>query len=79
MCDEKRYSAEQPWISDQLEIFLECVQDGLESCSEIAAEMKVSKGTVSKLAKKAAAAGLIIIRGRRYLVPGSADLENNFE
>jgi predicted transcriptional regulator len=39
---------------------------GLDSATDIAAEMGLSKGQVSKLAKKAAGLGLIKIVKRRY-------------
>jgi putative DNA primase/helicase len=43
------------------------VEAGLEACHEIAEEMGLSKGTVSKMARKAAAQGRIRVEGRRYL------------
>lgn len=42
------------------------LRDGLRSCSEIAEEMKVSKGKVSKLATKAKNEGWLKINGREY-------------
>jgi len=36
-----------------INLFKQWVTDGLTSCSDIATEMGVSKGTISKLAKKA--------------------------
>jgi hypothetical protein len=50
-----------------LQIFIDLVTDGLDSCSDIAQEMGVTKGTVSKLAKKAEREGLITIEGRSYV------------
>jgi hypothetical protein len=49
-----------------LQILVGLVEDGLESCGDIAQEMGTSKGTVSKLAKRAEREGHIIIDGRRY-------------
>lgn len=54
---------------DNLDMFVQQVRDGVESCTDIAAEMGVSAGTVSKWAKRAATAGLIRIVGKRYLCP----------
>ena len=42
------------------------LRDGLKSCSDIAEEMKVSKGKVSKLATKAKNEGWLKINGREY-------------
>lgn len=53
-----------------LEVFLQWVGDGLETCGEIAEEMHTSKGTVSKLAKRAEKAGRIKIEGRKYTLIG---------
>lgn len=50
-----------------MQIFTGLVNDGLDSCGDIAQEMGISKGTVSKLAKRAERDGLITIDGRRYV------------
>jgi len=50
-----------------MQIFIGLVNDGLDSCGDIAQELGVSKGTVSKLAKRAEGEGLIAINGRRYI------------
>lgn len=50
-----------------LQIFIGLVNDGLDSCGDIAQEMGISKGTVSKLAKRAMSEGVITVEGRRYL------------
>ncbi len=52
--------------ADSLEIFRQWIRDGLTTCSELAEEMGVSKGTVSKMAKKALDAGWLIVNGRSY-------------
>ena len=49
-----------------LQIFVGLVQDGLDSCGDIAQEMGATKGWVSKLAKRAEKEGLITIEGRHY-------------
>ena len=54
---------------DHLDIFVQLVKDGLSSCKDIADEMDVSKGTVSKWAKRAALAGLIRIDDRKGYFP----------
>lgn len=54
---------------DNLDMFVQHVRDGIESCTDIAAEMGVTAGTVSKWAKRAVTAGLIRICGKRYLLP----------
>lgn len=51
---------------ENLDLFLQIVRDGLESCSDIAVEMAVSKGTVSKWAKKAVESGRLHIENGRY-------------
>jgi hypothetical protein len=49
-----------------VELLVSWVRAGLESASDIAAEMGISKGQVSKLAKKAERLGEIVIEGRCY-------------
>jgi hypothetical protein len=53
---------------EHLEMFLQHVRDGLSSCKDIAEEMNVSKGTVSKWAKRAADKKLIRIDDKRGYV-----------
>ena len=53
---------------DSLGIFLDWIRNGLDSCQDIASEMKLSKGQVSKLAYKAKEAGKIDIVKRRYVL-----------
>lgn len=50
-----------------LQVFVGLVEDGLDSCGDIAQEMGFSKGAISKLAKKAERDGFISINGRRYV------------
>ena len=54
---------------EHIEMFVQHVRDGLTSCKDIAEEMNVSKGTVSKWAKRAADKGQIRINERREYVP----------
>jgi hypothetical protein len=49
-----------------LDIFRQWVEDGLTSASDIASEMGLSKGQVSKLAKQGMVAGWLIKEGRDY-------------
>ena len=51
-----------------LEVFLQWIRDGLDTCGPIAREMHVSDGTVSKLAKRALRAGRITIEHRKYVL-----------
>ena len=52
---------------DNLDAFIQLVNDGLDSCTDIAVEMAVSKGAVSKWAKQALALGKIRIVNKCYL------------
>ena len=55
-----------------LQVFRQWVQDGLTGASDIAGEMSLSKGQVSKLAKQGMAAGWLIKDGREYALAGQA-------
>lgn len=48
------------------ELFKQWVRDGLTKCSEIAEEMGITKGSVSKLAKRGEREGWLTIDGRDY-------------
>jgi putative DNA primase/helicase len=56
---------------DNLDMFVQLVADGLDSCKDIADEMGVTKGAVSKWAKRAASMKppRIKITGGRYQLP----------
>ena len=56
-------------IADSLEALVQWVRDGLTSASDIASDMGLTKGQVSKLAKKAIDAGLLVKKGREYALP----------
>jgi putative DNA primase/helicase len=47
-------------------IFLQWIDAGLDTCTDIATEMGVSKGYISRLAKRALALGRIRLVNRRY-------------
>ncbi len=48
------------------EIFRQWIRDGLDSCSDIAAEMGLTKGMISRMAKRGEADGWLLIEGRSY-------------
>jgi DNA-directed RNA polymerase specialized sigma24 family protein len=52
--------------ASRIEVFRQRVEDGLTSAEDIAREMDVSKGTVSKLAKRAMEEGWLKKQGRQY-------------
>jgi hypothetical protein len=53
-------------VADPLIIFRGWIEEGLNTCGDLAAEMNVSKGQISKLAHLAQKAGWLTIKGRRY-------------
>jgi putative DNA primase/helicase len=55
--------------ADGLMVLVEWVKSGLTSASDIAEEMGISKGQVSKMAKKAIENGLLVKSGRGYSIP----------
>jgi hypothetical protein len=54
------------------QIFRQCLEDGLNTATDIAEEMGISKGQVSKMAMKAIQAGWLIKDGREYKLTGQA-------
>jgi hypothetical protein len=54
------------------QIFRELIEDGLTNCKDLAEEMGITKGQVSKLATKAFAAGWLKKDGRDYALTGQA-------
>lgn len=54
--------------ADSMTIFLKWVEDGLDTCGEVADEMGLSNGQVSKMAKRAEKSGLLTISNRRYTI-----------
>jgi DNA-binding MarR family transcriptional regulator len=52
--------------ADKLAIFRQWIETGLNTATDIATEMGISKGTVSKMAKAAQQAGWLASDGRRY-------------
>ena len=61
-----------------LDVFRSIIEAGVTECDQIAAEMKVQKYTVSRLAKKAMDAGWLRKRGRNYelVKPGDEGEKN---
>ena len=52
--------------ASRIEVFRQRVEDGLTSAEDISREMGVSRGTVSKLAKRAMQEGWLKKQGREY-------------
>ena len=55
--------------ADGSAVMLQWVRDGLTSCSEIAEEMGLSKGTISKMGTKLIELGRLKMNGRQYALP----------
>ena len=53
-------------IASSIEIFRQWIVDGLTGAEDIAREMGVSKGTISKMAQRAIEAGWLVKHGREY-------------
>ena len=61
-------------VADPLAIFRGWIEEGLDTCGDLSTEMGVSKGTISKLAKRAQNAGWLIVgKGRRYEIVSTSD------
>jgi len=54
--------------ADSIALFRYWIESGLNTASDLAAEMGISKGTVSKLAKRAEKAGWLKVEKRRYVI-----------
>jgi DNA-binding MarR family transcriptional regulator len=57
--------------ADNMDVFHQHLEDGLDSAAEIAEEMGVTKGYVSKLAKRAADEGWLLIFKGKYKLKDS--------
>lgn len=55
--------------ADGMAVLIQWVADGITSCEDLAREMGVSKGTISKMAKRAIEAGRLRKEGRGYALP----------
>jgi putative DNA primase/helicase len=62
-------------LAQTIDVFLGLIEDGVTECSEIAEEMKVSKATVSRMAKQAMKSKKIIKVGREYFLAEGAKNE----
>jgi putative DNA primase/helicase len=60
-------------LSQPLDVLRDLVSSGVTQCTEIAEEMSVTAGYVSRLAKKAEAAGWLEIKGRKYFIKNHSD------
>ncbi len=60
--------------AQSMDVFRKWIEDGVTDCSQLAEELKVSRGTVSKWATKAIREGWLKKQGREYaLVEGTID------
>jgi len=59
-------------MAQTMDVFLGLISDGVSDCGAIAEEMKISKASVSRMAKKAEGARKIIIKSRRYFLEEGA-------
>ena len=55
-----------------LAVFRQWVSDGLTSCTDISEEMGLSKGAVSKLARRGEREGWLEVKGRNYQLKAGA-------
>jgi AAA domain-containing protein/CHC2-type zinc finger protein len=62
-------------LAQTMDVFLGLVGDGVNECTAISEEMKISKPSVSRMAKQAETAGKIIIKSRRYFLEEGAKNE----
>ena len=70
---ENEVRAEVSWKKlSTPQLFRQCIEDGLTSATDIADEMGISKGQVSKLATKAIKEGWLKKDGRDYALTGQA-------
>ena len=57
-----------------LDVFRKCIEEGVTECSQLAEELRVSKGTISKWATKAIRDGWLRKNGREYaLIDGNEE------
>jgi hypothetical protein len=53
-------------LAQSLDVFRKLIEDGVTDCTHLAEELKVSKGTIAKWAKKARDQGWLRKNGREY-------------
>lgn len=61
-------------LAQSLDVFRRLIADGVTDCAQIAAEMKVSPATVSRMAKKGFDAGWLARAGRSYALIEGAEM-----
>ena len=62
-------------LAQSLDVFRRLIEDGVTECTHLAEELKVSKGTVAKWAKKAIDDGWLRKKGREYeIIDGNEGL-----
>jgi hypothetical protein len=62
-----------------LDVLRQLIEDGVTECGQLAQEMRVSPGTISKLAKKAMNEGWLRKKGREYELIGDGNEGNENE
>ena len=60
-------------LAQTLDVLRRYIEDGITDCTQLAEEMKISRGQVSKLAKKAIEAGWLKKSGRDYEIVGNEE------
>jgi hypothetical protein len=53
-------------VAQSMDVLLRYIADGVTDCSQLAEEMRVSRGTISKMAKRAMCEGWLRKKGREY-------------
>lgn len=59
-------------LAQAMDVFLGLIEDNFTECSEIAEEMKISRASASRIAKRAMKSEKIIKVGREYLLAEGA-------
>ena len=62
-------------LAQTMDVFLGLIGDGVNDCAAIAEEMKISKASVSRMAKTTEVGGKIIIKSRRYFLVEGAKID----
>src|SRR5262249_11511982 len=62
--------------AESMQVFRKLIEDGVTECSQLAEEMKVSKGTISKWAAKSIREGWLKKDGREYALVQVAEIGN---
>lgn len=70
--DQMGNAISEAWEKSTAQIFRQLIEEGVTSPKDIAEEMGIPKGQVSKLAKRAMAEGWLKKEGRDYALTGQA-------